>query len=123
MAHRLVQITSLPFVYATVVLRAEVCACDNVAIMQYALSVLGSSKAVSVTGCAFKDLSGGFLKLGSVGKDNTNPDESSWDEGFSVTQNVAHNQAVEYGGAPGYFGGWIAHSTISHNTVSDAGYR
>jgi hypothetical protein len=70
----------------------------------YALSVLGSSKGVSVTGCTFSDLSGGFLKLGSVGKDNTGNDTSTWDEGFSVTHNVAHKQALEYGGAPGYFG-------------------
>ena len=88
----------------------------------YALSVVDSSKDVTVTGCSFTDLSGGFLKLGSVGSDDTKTDESSWDERFSVTHNVAHTQAVEYGGAPGYFGGWIAHSDISHNTVSDAGY-
>ena len=81
----------------------------------YGLSVLGGSKRVSVTQSTFKDLSGGFLKLGSVGKDNTATDESSWDEGFSVTHNIAHTQAVEYGGAPGYFGGFISHSTISHN--------
>ena len=49
------------------------------------------------TSSTFKDLSGGFLKLGSVGKDNTNTDESTWDEGFSVTHNVAHTQAIEYG--------------------------
>jgi hypothetical protein len=114
----------------------------------YGLSVLDGSKRVSVTRSTFKDLSGGFLKLGSVGKDNTATGESSWDEGFSVTHNVAHTQAVEYGGAPGeatvlpfhclslclcafpcsstgltedcclgegYFGGFISHSTISHN--------
>ena len=62
------------------------------------------------------------MKLGSVGTDNTKTSSASWDEGFSVTHNVAHSQAIEYGGAPGYFGGFIAHSDISHNTVSDAGY-
>ena len=88
----------------------------------YALSVLGSSKRVTVAGGTFFDLSGGFLKLGSVGHDNDSNDTSTWDEFFSVTHNVAHTQAIEYGGAPGYFGGWISHSDISHNTVSDAGY-
>ena len=88
----------------------------------YALSVLGSSKGVTVTGSTFTDLSGGFLKLGSVGMDNDRTDDATWDEGFTVTHNIAHTQAIEYGGAPGYFGGFIAHSTISHNTVSDAGY-
>ena len=86
----------------------------------YALSVLGGSKRVTITGNTFTELSGGFLKLGSVGSDNTNTDESGWDELFTVTNNVARAQAVEFGGAPGYFGGWIAHSTVSHNTVSDA---
>ena len=85
----------------------------------WALSVQGSSKGVSVNGSTFRDLSGGFLKLGSVApRDNTKADRALWDEGFSATFNSAHTQAVEYGGAPGYFGGWISHSTISHN-VSD----
>jgi hypothetical protein len=68
----------------------------------YALSVVDSSKGVNITSSTFMDLSGGFLKLGTVGADNTKT-EASWDEGFSVTHNVAHSQAIEYGGAPGYF--------------------
>ena len=88
----------------------------------YALSVQGGSKRVLVASSTFEDLSGGFLKLGSVGTDNEKTDPAGWDEGFVVTENVARNQAVEYGGAPGYFGGFIAHSSISHNTVSEAGY-
>jgi hypothetical protein len=55
----------------------------------YALSVVDGSKSVTVTTSTFTDLSGGFLKLGSVGADNTNPDEAGWDEGFTVTHNVA----------------------------------
>ena len=47
---------------------------------------------------------------------------TGWDERFLVTNNVAQEQAIEYGGAPGYFGGWISHAEVSHNTVSDAGY-
>jgi hypothetical protein len=88
----------------------------------YAVSVLGSSKDVTVTGCYFADLSGGFLKLGSVSNDNSGYNRPGWDERFSVTNNVARDQAIEFGGAPGYFGGWISHADISHNTISDAGY-
>jgi hypothetical protein len=87
----------------------------------YALSILG--KNVTVTGSSFHDLSGGFLKLGSVGgKDNGSPDTALWNEHFTVTHNTASNQAIEFGAVPGYFGGFISHSTISHNTVSNAGY-
>ena len=69
------------------------------------------------------DLSGGFLKLGSVGKPgNVGNDTSKWDQEFVVTHNVAHTQALEYSGTPAFFGGWIAHAEISHNTVSDAAY-
>jgi hypothetical protein len=88
----------------------------------YALSIVGSSKFVTITGSSFSDLSGGFLKLGSVGNDNGSADPSTWDEHFSVTHNTANNQAIEFGTVPSYFGGFIAHSAISHNTVSDAGY-
>jgi hypothetical protein len=88
----------------------------------YALAITGASKFVTVTGSTFIDLSGGFLKLGSVGKDNDSNDTSTWDEFFSVTHNTASDQAIEYAGAPGYFGGFIFSADISHNTVSDAGY-
>lgn len=88
----------------------------------YALSVLGSSKDVTVEGCLFTDLSGGFLKLGSVSNDNSGYNQPGWDERFLVRNNTARDQAIEYGGAPGYFGGWVSHAEISHNTISDAGY-
>ena len=75
----------------------------------FALYVDGASVAVTITRCTFTDLSGGFLTLKSG-------------SGFSVTENVASHQAIEYSGSPAYFGVYIAHSDISHNTVSDAGY-
>lgn len=90
----------------------------------YALSVMESSKHVTVTASSFMDLSGGFLKLGSV--DGTryggSPNPNDWDSHFSITHNVASDQAVEYGGAAGFFGGFIFSADVSHNTVSDAGY-
>jgi hypothetical protein len=88
----------------------------------YALSILGSSKDVTVSGCSFSDLSGGFIKLGSVSNDNSGYNRPGWDERFLVTNNTARDQAIEFGGAPGYFGGWVSHAEISHNTIADAGY-
>jgi hypothetical protein len=66
----------------------------------YALSVMGGAKDPVVRGCVFEDLSGGFLKLGSVTTaQNGGNDTSMWDSGASVTYNWAANMALEYGGA------------------------
>lgn len=87
----------------------------------YALSIGAGSHRVGVRNCTFTDLSGGFVKAGSVDPDNwggsTNPDE--WDALIDVTDNVASGQAVEYGGAAGFFGGYLFSADISHNTVSE----
>ena len=89
----------------------------------YALSIMGGAKNPSVTGCNFSDLSGGFLKLGSVSvAQNGGSDPSLWDSGASITHNVAEDMAVEYDGACGYFGGFLFSADVSHNSVSDAGY-
>ena len=89
----------------------------------YALSIMGGAKSPVVRGCNFSDLSGGFLKLGSVTlAQNGGGDPSVWDAGASVVGNVAEDMAVEYDGAVGYFGGFLFSADVSHNTVRDAGY-
>ena len=75
----------------------------------YALAVSGSSQGVTIAGCFFSDLSGGFLKLESG-------------QHFSVSNNVADDMAIEYAGAPAIFSQFIAHSTIAHNTISNTAY-
>jgi hypothetical protein len=40
---------------------------------------------------------------------------------MTVVDNVASGQAVEYGGAAGFFGGYLFSADISHNTVSGCG--
>ena len=88
----------------------------------YALSVMEASQNVSVSGCRFRDLSGGFLKFGSIGvTDGNSSDPDMWDAFLSATDNTASNLALEYTGAAGFFGGFIWRSDVSHNTVSDAG--
>ena len=75
----------------------------------YALAVSGSSQGVTIAGCFFSDLSGGFLKLESG-------------QHFSVSNNVADDMAIEYAGAPAIFSQFIAHSAIAHNTISNTAY-
>lgn len=89
----------------------------------YAISVMQSSHRVSVAGCTFSDLSGGFVKLGSVNPVYAaSPSPADWDAYLSATDNVASDMAVEYGGAAGVFGGYLFSADVSHNTISDAGY-
>ena len=89
----------------------------------YALSIMGGAKGPVVRGCVFTDLSGGFLKLGSITvAQNGGADPTAWDSGASVTYNWASGLAEEYGGACGYFGGFLFSADVSHNSVSDAGY-
>ena len=90
----------------------------------YGLSAWKSSTRITAHSNTFDDLSGGFLKLGSIDPSNGagSADPSQWDSHFSATHNTASNQAVEYSGAAGFFGGYLFSADISHNTVSDAGY-
>ena len=89
----------------------------------YALSLMEGTQRSVVTNCSFTDLSGGFLKLGSVGVGAAgSADPADWDAFASVTHNTAEDMALEYDGACGYFGGFLFSADVSHNTVSDAGY-
>jgi hypothetical protein len=91
----------------------------------YGISVWKSSKHITIHANTFQDLSGGFVKLGSIdaAADGANsPDPFNWDAFYTVTHNSASGQAVEYGGAAGLFGGYLFSADLSHNTVSDAGY-
>ena len=89
----------------------------------YALSLMEGTQRSVVRNCSFSDLSGGFLKLGSVGvaaAGSSSPGD--WDAFASITHNTAQDMALEYDGACGYFGGFLYSADVSHNTVSDAGY-
>jgi len=89
----------------------------------YALSIDQGSQACSVSGCTFSDLSGGFLKMGSVdasfaGAANT----SMWDAHSVVEDNVVQGAALEYAGAAAFFGGYLYDFQLRHNTINDTGY-
>jgi hypothetical protein len=89
----------------------------------YALSVMEGSQRPMVINCSFTDLSGGFLKLGSVTMTAANSsDHADWDAGAVVAYNTADDMAIEYDGAAGYFGGFLYSALITQNSVSDAGY-
>ena len=89
----------------------------------YALSIMEGSRNVSITRCTFSDLSGGFLKLGSVSDTPAgSTNKSTWDAGLSVTDNTAGGMAQEYQGAAAYFGGYISDSVLSHNDIDSSGY-
>ena len=89
----------------------------------YALSLMEGTQRSTVHNCSFSDLSGGFLKLGSVALGAAgSADPADWDAFASVTHNTAQDMALEYDGAAGYFGGFLFSADVSHNTVSDAGY-
>lgn len=89
----------------------------------WAFSAGGGSQGVTVAGCTFTDLSGGFLKVGSVGTGAAgSTDPSRWDAYASLHDNVADNMALEFDGAAGLFGGLLWGAVIDHNTVNGSGY-
>jgi hypothetical protein len=89
----------------------------------YALSIMEGAQRPMVINCSFTDLSGGFLKLGSVTMTAANSsDPTLWDAGAVVAHNTADDMAVEYDGACGFFGGFLFSALITQNSVSDAGY-
>jgi hypothetical protein len=88
-----------------------------------ALSIDKGSQNCVVSACNFTDLSGGFLKLGSVDtRYASSTDPADWDSGSVVTDCTADNQAEEYMGAAGLFAGYLVNASVVHNTVSDSGY-
>lgn len=89
----------------------------------YALAVAGASHRVSVSRCAFSDLSGGFLRLGSVSEAGpTKPDPDLWNTELVASDNVATGIGLEYAGAASLFAGYLFSSTLAHNSISDAAY-
>jgi uncharacterized protein (DUF2249 family) len=88
----------------------------------WALSVDAGSSGCLVASSNFSDLSGGFLKLGSVAEAFAGGPPASWDSGSLVVDNTAFDMAIEFEGAAGLFGGYLFNATIEHNSISDAGY-
>jgi len=89
----------------------------------YALSIGGASQDVAVRASTFADLSGGALKLGNVDDAralSTDPD--AFDARLVVEDNVMQGVAVEFRGAAAVFAGYVAQTSIRHNSISDCGY-
>ena len=93
----------------------------------YALAIGGGSSGVIVRGCRFSDLSGGALKLASVGVDDGNAralsnDTAQWDTDYVVEENVVEGAALEWRGASAVFAGYVARLSLQHNSISEVGY-
>ena len=90
----------------------------------YGLSVGGASQHVVITNNTFQDLSGGALKIGNVlnVKRALTKKESEKDIDYYIYNNNMNDIAVEYRGASTIFAGYVANTTISHNTIRDTGY-
>ena len=93
----------------------------------YALAIGGGSRGVVVRGCRFSDLSGGALKLASVGVDDGNAralsnDTAEWDTDYVVEENVVEGAALEWRGASAVFVGYVRRLSLQHNSISEVGY-
>ena len=89
----------------------------------YAISAGAGSGRITISGCSFSDLSGGAVRIGNTDPTYANAkDGSTWDSSSALTDCTMSGMAIEYGGAAGVFAGYVFNLTISHNTISDAGY-
>lgn len=93
----------------------------------YGIGVDLGSQNVLVTNSTFSDISGGAIKLGSSGErgapaPNITLDPSLQDRGFLVSDCLMDSIPVEYGSANPIFGGYIADSVLSHNTIRNSAY-
>ena len=100
----------------------EHCAFRNIG-AAYALSVGSASQMVTIRRSAFEDLSGGAMKLGNVldGRELT-IDPVLMDIGYTVADNTLSSAALEWQGAAAIFAGYLANTTIEHNSIRDTGY-
>jgi len=105
----------------------ENCTFSNIGSV-YAISVGGASQGVNITGCSFFDLSGGAVKLGNVGiraggpKRAVSKKTDDWDMQLRMEDNIIHGGTLEYSGAAAVFAGYVAQTSITHNTIYDTGY-
>ena len=95
----------------------------------YALGADGGSQSVIVSNSTFTDCSGGGIKLGSSGErgvpqpqNNASMPAEAQDRGFLVSDNLLSGIPVEYSGANPIFAGYVADTSIDHNTIHDSTY-
>ena len=93
----------------------------------YTLGADGGSQNVVVSNCTFTDCSGGAIKLGSSGErggpaPSTNTSVADQDRGFLVSDCLMEDTTIEYGSANAIFGGYVADTTLAHNTITGTSY-
>eukprot|EP00038_Savillea_parva_P009887 m.186474 g.186474 ORF g.186474 m.186474 type:complete len:922 (+) comp16782_c0_seq1:76-2841(+) len=93
----------------------------------YALGVSDASQSVAVINSTFTDISGGGVKLGSVGERGApSPpvtlDPSLQDRGYVVSDCEFTGIPTEYRGANPIFAGYVADTNLVHNTIHDSTY-
>ena len=89
----------------------------------YALSVGSASQDITIEKCRFQSLSGGAVKLGNVMGDRClSKDPKQWDTRITFQRNLILNVSSEFRGASAVFAGYVASTTIDHNTIHGTGY-
>ena len=93
----------------------------------YALGADQGSQNVVISNCSFDDCSGGAIKLGSSGErgapsPSVTLDPSLQDRGFLVSDCLMTHIPVEYGSANPIFGGYVADTLLTHNTIANSAY-
>lgn len=93
----------------------------------YALGADQASSSVIVSNSSFLDISGGGVKLGSSGErgaraPNVTLAPSLQDRGFLVSDNLMMGIPCEFSGANPVFAGYVADTSISHNTIHNSRY-
>ena len=86
-----------------------------------ALHVQRGSQKVSISGCLFTDLSGSAVRLGDL-DDWAEPNAARQSAELSLTDSVVRDVANEYTDHCAVFLGYVRHSTVAHNRISDAPY-
>ena len=93
----------------------------------YAVGADQGSQDVIVSNSTFLDISGGGIKLGSSGERGApSPpvalDPALQDRGYLVSDNLFSGIPTEFSGANPIFAGYVADTTVAHNTIHDSRY-
>ena len=93
----------------------------------YALGAHSASQDVIVSNCTFTDCSGGAIKLGDVGERGApgpavDLPVALQDRGFMVSDNLIYNLPREYSSANPIFAGYVADTSLTHNTIRNSTY-
>lgn len=93
----------------------------------YALGAHNATQDLVISNNTFSDCSGGAVKLGNVGERGApgpavDLPVALQDRGYLVSDNWIHDMPREYSGANPIFAGYVADTTLEHNTIENSPY-